>query len=161
MGQGPAAVGVARSYAPDIIVAEDDAIRARSPIRWIVRVTRRTRCTGRHVDIHVAVARPMDELLHLIVAFVGQFTLDAVDARMAVAIGVALCQAKLDIDVGRYIHKARYNLICVRIEFSEIGIQHRHGVMNLRIGDVLLTIVVHHMKHNRNDVKLIVLTSTL
>jgi len=103
----------------------------------------------------------MDELLHLIVAFIGQFILQPVDARMAVALRVPLGQSEFHIDVCGDVQKARHDLPGIRIQFPEIRIQDVHGVVDLGVGDVLLAVVVDHMEHHRDDVQLIVTTATL
>ena len=103
----------------------------------------------------------MDELLHLIVALIGQFILQPVDPRMAVALRIAFGQSEFHIDVRGDVHEPRHDLPGIRIQFPEIRIQDVHGIVDLGVGNVLLSVVVDHMEHHGNDVQLIVAAAAL
>ena len=103
----------------------------------------------------------MNELLHLIVPFVGQFVLQPVNPRMAIARWITLGQPEFYVNVCSDVHESSDNLASIRIELPKVRIEDFHGIKNLRVADVLLSIVVDHMKNNRNDVHLTVAPASL
>ena len=161
VGERAAAVCIAGSNASHIIVLQNNSICVGSPLRRVVGVACSSSCIRGHVYIHVAVSRPVDELLHLIGAVVGQLTFDAVDSRMAVALGVSFGQAEFDVHVVCDVHKPGYNLPCIWVELPEVPIQDGHCVQNLLGRNVLWAVVMDHVEHHGNDVHLIVVAATL
>ena len=111
----------------------------------------RTRSVFAHPHVEVLVAWPLDELLHFRIPDVGQFTDDAVDSRVAVAVGIALGQTELDFNVRNEVFEFRNDFVDVGVQGAKVGVQHIHCVVNLGGGDVLGTVEVDHMEHNGDD----------
>ena len=139
---------------------EHDAIGVGPPFGRVVGVPCSTGRFGGHVDVHVALPGPVDELLHVVVALIGQLILDAVDARMAVPLRIALGESELDVHIGCDVHKARHDLPRVGVHQPEIPVEDLHRVLDLRVGNVLRAVVMDDMEDHGDDVQFVVLSTS-
>ena len=102
-----------------------------------------------HVQVHGGV--PLDHLLERQVApVVGEVALDAVDAGGGLSVGVEVGQTKLHPHVRHQPREVGMHVWQLGVGRREVFVQLHDGLVNLRVGDVLRPVVVHHVKHNRH-----------
>ena len=100
--------------------------------------------------IQVLVPRPLDEGLHLGVAHVRQFADDAVEARVAIAVGVLLGQTEFNLHVRHQIGEVGVHLARAFVQSAEVGVQHVHGVVDLGSRNVFWAVEVDDVEHHRD-----------
>ena len=93
------------------------------------------------------------------VAEIGLFGIDAVDAIGAVPERVFGCQAKLNAGVSYNLGELRSNQQGIGVEFLEVEVHLLEGFQNGLARNVLRSVLVHHMKHYRNNEHFIVVGS--
>ena len=155
MGQGAGAVVVAGPDVARVIVGQNDAVvsSAHPTVHrtWVEAVPRRSVGVFNHPHVEVAVARPLNQVLHIAVTDVRQRGHDAVDARVAIAIWIDLGQSEFDFRVRCDILKFDNDICRVRIEFAEVAVHHLNAAVNLLIADVFGAIVVNDVEDNGDD----------
>ena len=155
VGQCARPVQVGGADGPAVGVLQDDAVLVGVLVAvhrtGVERIARGTRRVFAHPHVEVFVAGPLDEFLHLGIPDVGQFTDDAVDARVAVAVGIALGQTKLDFNVRHNVLELGNDFVDVGVECAKVGVQHIHRILNLGRGNVLRTVEVDDVEDNGDD----------
>ena len=155
VGQGARTKHVGRADGPAVAVLEHDAVLV-GVLVSIDRtgVERVARCACRvltYPNVQVLVARPLNERLHFRIADVRELAHNAVDAGVAVAVGVALGQTKFDLHVRHQVFKFRDHFGHGLVQGPEVGVQHVHGIVHLRRGNVLRTVEVDDVKDHGNN----------
>ena len=114
-------------------------------------ITCRARGVLTYPNVQVLVARPLNERLHFRIADVRELAHNAVDAGVAVAVGVALGQTKFDLHVRHQVFKFGDHFGHGLVQGPEVGVQHVHGIVHLRRGNVLRTVEVDDVKDHGNN----------
>ncbi len=105
-----------------------------------------------HPDVEVTVARPIDQVFHVLVPLISEDALGAGNAVGAIAVGIELRQFEGEAYVRHDVKKLRLHVGPVRGLFVEILVHHTDGIAHLFIADVLRAVVVNDVEDNGNDV---------
>ena len=102
------------------------------------------------VEVHRGV--PLDELLQgEVAAVVGQVALDALDAGGRLPVGIEVGQLELHADVAHEPGEIGVDVAELGVGGGEILIELHDRLVNLRVGDVLRSIVVDHVEHDGDE----------
>ena len=112
-------------------------------------------CILHHPNIEVAVARPLDQVFDIAISNIGQRGNNAVDARVAVAIGIDLCQTEFNLRIGCDVFKLGDDIIDIRIQLTVVAVHDLDAAENLLVADVFRAVVMDHVEHDWNDDELV------
>ena len=105
-----------------------------------------------HPNVEVLFVVPTHHALHVVVGRQREGRLRARDSVAALARGIHLGPNELNVQVRGAGGKDGAQLAGVAVQASEILVQTNQGIVDLRLGNVVRLVVVHHVEHHGNGV---------
>src|SRR5690606_36265897 len=124
--------------AADIIMFHHDTIALRPIVHraGIVGVAGGAVGGSRYPHVHVAVARPLDQTFHRLIAFEGEHAFRTGDAVGAVTGRIAAGELEAYAHIGYDVQEFRTYGLPVRVQAIEILVQYTHRIDHLLVADV-------------------------